>query len=137
MSKSRQNTLDVFADDKTLKNLINKNIVTDALALEDPKDPASNPIHQLYSLVAGEAAAHEMAEKLKAGGYGWGHAKTALREALTERFANERERYYALMADKSQIDDALATGAAKAREVARDVLDRVREKLGMGMPKLR
>jgi tryptophanyl-tRNA synthetase len=137
MSKSRQNTIDVFADDKALKNLINKNIVTDALALEDPKDPASNPIHQLYTLVAGEAAGAEMAEKLQAGGYGWGHAKTALREALTDHFANERERYHTLMTNKSHIDEALATGAAKAREVARAVLERVREKLGMGMPKTR
>ena len=130
MSKSRDNTLNIFDDPKALKKRINKEIVTDATPLEDPKDPEANVTHSLYRLVASEAQADEMARQLKAGGYGWGHAKKALLEALVDGFAEERARFHELMADKAQIDAALAKGAEKARAVAADVLARVRERAG-------
>jgi tryptophanyl-tRNA synthetase len=130
MSKSRDNTLNIFDDAKALKKRINKEIVTDATPLEDPKDPEANVTNGLYRLVASEAEADEMARQLQAGGYGWGHAKKALLEALVDGFADERARFHELMADKAQIDEALAKGAEKARAVATDVLARVRERAG-------
>ena len=45
-------------------------------------------------------------------------------------FAEERARFHELMADKREIDEALAKGAEKARAVAADVLARVRERAG-------
>lgn len=130
MSKSRQNTLDIFMTDKELKKAINKQIITDATPLEDPKDPDSSVVYDLYKLIAPEDKVQEMADALRAGGYGWGHAKKALLEGLIERFGEAREKYNALMADTSQIDAELEKGAEKARKVAREVLDRVREKTG-------
>lgn len=132
MSKSRGNTLDVFASDKELKTLINKQIVTDTTPLEDPKDPAANAIHTLYSLVAGRSAGDEMAQQLQRGGYGWGHAKNDLKTAITTSFEQQRDRYHSLMNNTTQIDETLALGAEKARNVASEVIERVREKLGMG-----
>ena len=79
--------------------------------------------------MASEVQADEMARQLQASGYGWGHAK-ALLEALVDGFAEERARFHELMADKAQIDEALAKGAEKARAVAADVLARVRERAG-------
>lgn len=130
MSKSRGNTIDVFLEDKPLKKLINKQIVTDATPLEEPKDPDSAVVYQLHQLVATPEATAELAQKLRAGGYGWGHAKNDLHQALIERFGAARDKYHTLMADKSQIDEALAIGAEKARAVAKGVLSRVREKTG-------
>ena len=130
MSKSRNNTLNIFDDPKALKKRINKEIVTDATPLEDPKDPESNVTHSLYSLLASEAQADEMAKQLQAGGYGWGHAKKDLLQALVDGFADERARFHELMADKAQIDEALAKGADKARAVATAVLARVHERAG-------
>ena len=130
MSKSRHNTLNIFDDPKALKKRINKEIVTDATPLEDPKNPEANVIHSLYRLMASEGQADEMASALQAGGYGWGHAKKALLEALVDGFAEERARFHELMADKRQIDEALAQGAEKARAVAADVLSRVRHASG-------
>ena len=80
--------------------------------------------------MASKGQADEMAKQLQAGGYGWGHAKKALLEALVDGFADERARFHELMADKAQIDEALAKGAEKARAVAADVLARVRERAG-------
>ena len=130
MSKSRANTLNIFDDPKALKKRINKEIVTDATPLEDPKNPEANVVHSLYRLVASEVQADEIARQLKAGGYGWGHAKKALLVALVDGFAVERARFHELMADKALIDEALAKGADKARSVAADVLVRVRERAG-------
>lgn len=65
-----------------------------------------------------------------AGGYGYGHAKTALLELILDKFSAERQKYDALMADKSQIDKALEMGASKARLIAQETLKRVRNKIG-------
>ena len=133
MSKSRDNTLNIFDDPKALKKRINKEIETDATALEDPKDPDSNPVTRLYALVAGDSAAAQMAEQLRAGGYGWGHAKKALLEAVVDGFASERDEFNRWMADRSALDAELKAGAQRASEVAHGVLNRVREALGYGV----
>ena len=129
MSKSKGNTLDIFADAGALKKRINKEIVTDATPLEDPKDPDGAVVYNLYKLVASEADAANMAESLRAGGYGWG-AKKALLEAVVDGFASEREEFNRWMSDKGALDAELAKGAERARSVAQPVLDRVREKIG-------
>jgi len=130
MSKSQDNTINIFDDAATLKKVINKQLVTDATPLEDPKDPDSAVVYKLYKLVASESDAQEMAAALRAGGYGWGHAKKALLEALVDGFASERTRYNELMSNREEIDIALAQGAERARTVASEVLSRVRGKIG-------
>ena len=130
MSKSQNNTIDIFAEPSAIKKVINKQIITDATPLEEPKDPDSSVVYQLYKLVASESDAEQMASSLKAGGYGWGHAKKALLEAIVDGFAPQRDRFNHLMANRSEIDAALAIGAQKARKIAREVLDRTRSKAG-------
>ena len=130
MSKSLDNTINIFDDAATLKKVINKQLVTDATSLEDPKDPDSAVVYKLYKLIASESDAQEMAIALRAGGYGWGHAKKALLEALVDGFATERARYNELMSNREEIDVALAQGAKHARIVASEVLSRVRGKIG-------
>ena len=130
MSKSQDNTINIFDDADTLKKVINKQLVTDATPLEDPKDPDSAVVYKLYKLVASESDAQEMAAALRAGGYGWGHAKKALVEALVDGFASERTRYNELISNREEIDVALAQGAGRARAVASEVLSRVRGKIG-------
>lgn len=130
MSKSQNNTIDIFAEPSEIKKVINKQIITDATPLEEPKDPDSSVVYQLYKLIASESDAAEMASSLKAGGYGWGHAKKALLEAIVVGYAPQRERFNYLMENKSEIDTALKIGAEKARSIATDVLSRTRAKAG-------
>ena len=130
MSKSQNNTIDIFAEPSAIKKVINKQIITDATPLEEPKDPDSSVVYQLYKLVASESDAEQMASSLKAGGYGWGHAKKALLEAIVDGFAPQRDRFNHLMANRSEIDAVLEIGAQKARKIAREVLDRTRSKAG-------
>jgi len=130
MSKSQDNTINIFDDASTLKKAINKKIITDATPLEDPKDPNSSVVFKLYELLASQDDAHKMADALRAGGYGWGHAKKSLLEALVDGFDSERARFNELMENREEIDLALSNGADQARIVASEVLDRVRTKIG-------
>jgi tryptophanyl-tRNA synthetase len=64
------------------------------------------------------------------GGYGWGHAKKDLLDAILERFAEERKKYDYFMQNPGEVEEELKKGALKARETARAVLGRVRSNLG-------
>lgn len=129
MSKSRGNLLRIFAPEKELKKEV-MGIVTDSVPMEEPKDPEANTVYKLFKLVAPADAVADMADKFRAGGYGYGHAKKALLEALLDGFRNERDTFERLMADRSVIDAELKGGAAKARATGSEVLGRVRSKLG-------
>ncbi len=130
MSKSKDNYIDIFLPEKQLKKLINKKIVTDATPLEEPKDAESSVVYQLYKCIVDESQALEMKRKLEAGGYGWGHAKADLLEAILTTFAEQREKYNEYMSNTALIEEKLNEGAEKARQVARKVLQRVRNKVG-------
>jgi len=64
------------------------------------------------------------------GNYGYGNAKQALFELITETFKTEREKYNYYMNHLAEVDALLKIGAQKAAAVANGVLARVREKLG-------
>lgn len=130
MSKSRNNTLNIFLPEKQLKKAINKQIITDATPLEEPKDPDSNTVYQLFELIASKEDAQTLREKLQAGGYGWGHAKKDLLGMILQRFEEERSQYDFYMQNPEKIEEELQRGAKKARAVASTVLQRVRQKLG-------
>jgi tryptophanyl-tRNA synthetase len=129
MSKSYKNVVDVFLPEKELKKQI-MGIVTDATPLEAPKDPEKCNVFQLFRLVATPEQTADLAQRYRAGGLGYGHAKTELLGVLLERFAEERLRFDALMANPAALDAALELGARKAAAVADATLLRVRQALG-------
>ena len=129
MSKSRENVINIFLPEKDLKKQI-MSILTDSKELEEPKDPETCHIFAIYKLLASDGELAEMQQKYLAGGFGYGHAKTALFNLILIKYAAQRERYMYLMENKSEIDRALFAGAQKATIVAQSVIKRVREKLG-------
>ncbi len=129
MSKSYDNYIDLFLPDKKLKKNINK-IVTDSKGVDEKKDPEACNVFKLYELVAEPDQVEEMRNLYLKGGYGYGHAKNALYEAIVEHFGEERERYRELMEDKEELEEKLTMGAEKARVEGRKVLERVRQALG-------
>lgn len=130
MSKSYDNHIPLFAPGKKLRKLVNK-IVTNSQGIEEPKDPESCTVFQLFKIFASEAEQADLAARYRAGGMGWGEAKGALFEKLDAELGPKRERYDALMADKSRIDSILADGAARAREVAAGTIGRLRKAVGV------
>ena len=129
MSKSQNNTINLFLPDKQLRKQIMK-IQTDSTRLEDPKDWSTCNCFALYKLVASESQIEEMKANYEKGGYGYGHAKQALFELLITKYATVRERYNYFMEHLEEVDKALQIGATKAKIVANDVLKRVRQKTG-------
>ena len=129
MSKSRNNFINIFLPDKELKKQV-MSILSDSKGLEEPKDPETCHIFAMYQLLANADQVSEMRKKYTAGGYGYGHAKTALFELILTKYAAQREKYNYLMANKTEIDVALKIGSEKAINVAQNVINRVRSKVG-------
>lgn len=130
MSKSYDNTIQIFADEKELKRQI-MSIKTDSKALEEPKDAESNTIYQLYKFLASQQESQAMKQKLEAGGYGYGDAKKCLFAFILERFGPMRNEYRRWIADKAALDAELKRGALRAREKATKIIDRVRKAVGL------
>ena len=129
MSKSRDNTINIFLDDKKLRKQI-MSIQTDSTPLEEPKDWKTCNCFAIYSLLANASQIETMKAHYENGNYGYGHAKQALFELIVEKFATQRERYNYYMTNLDELDKALQLGAEKARLVANSVINRVREKVG-------
>ena len=129
MSKSRNNVINIFVNDKALRKQVMR-IETDSKALEEEKDPETCNVYALFKLIATTEESEALAARYRAGGLGYGHAKQALFEKLLEKFSKERSEYERLMNNKSEIDEHLRVGADKARLVAQQVLKRTRNKLG-------
>lgn len=129
MSKSRGNIINIFLEDKKLRKQI-MSIKTDSTPLEDPKDWKTCNCFALYSILASDEDVSKMKANYEAGGYGYGHAKQTLFELIVEKFAKPRKLYNHYMANLDEIDAALEVGAEKAKRVADEVLNRVREKVG-------
>ena len=133
MSKSANNTINIFLDDKALRKQI-MGIETDSTPLEEPKNPDSCNVFALYKLLATEEQLQMLREKYQNTNrdFGYGHAKQALFELLLSRFETERTKYQYYMNNLPELDAALLQGATKAGKIADGVLNRVREKLGFG-----
>ncbi len=129
MSKSKENTINIFQTDKKLRKQI-MGIQTDSTPLEEPKNPDTCNVFNIYKLLGSEAQTADLRQKYEAGGFGYGHAKQALFELVKETFAEPREKYEYYINNLEEVDKALAIGKEKATVVANDVLNRVREKLG-------
>ncbi|MEX0646504.1 MAG: tryptophan--tRNA ligase [Balneolaceae bacterium] len=130
MSKSYGNTINIFDEGKALKNRVMA-IKTDSTPLEEPKDPASCNVFALIKLFADEQKSNEIAEKYKAGGYGYGHAKKELLGLIEVYFAEAREKRHELEKDMDYVQDVLKEGGRKARERAETVMEPIRSETGL------
>ncbi len=129
MSKSANNFINIFLDDKALRKQI-MSIETDSTPLEEPKNPDTCNCFTLYKLLASPVQIEKMRANYEGGNYGYGHAKQELFELIVEKFATEREKYNYYINNLEEVDALLLKGAEKASKVANGVLQRVRAKLG-------
>lgn len=130
MSKSYGNTIPVFDTPKRLRKTIMK-ITTDSTPVEDPKDPDTCSVFALYRLFADDQQQAALAARYREGGMGYGEAKQTLYDAAIEHFAEAFARRERLAADPDSVEDVLREGATKARQKARDVLERARTACGL------
>ena len=131
MSKSYGNIIDIFVPEKELLKTV-RSIISDSTPLEAPKNPDTDVTFKLYSLLASPDETAEMRQRYEAGGYGYGHAKTALYELIIQHFGEERRLFNYYMDNLPELDARLAEGARKAQAYGAGVLAKVREKVGYG-----
>jgi tryptophanyl-tRNA synthetase len=130
MSKSYGNTLDVFEEPGALRKQIMR-IVTDSRPMEEPKEPETDHLFQLYSLFADQPERDQMAATYRRGGFGYGQVKKALAGLAVDYFAEARGRRLELEAQPERLRQILGDGAAKARRKAGEVLLRAQRACGV------
>ncbi|WP_432799685.1 tryptophan--tRNA ligase [Poriferisphaera sp. WC338] len=132
MSKSYDNTIDPFMDEKPLRKRIMK-IKTDSLGIDDPKDPDTCTVYQIFRALAGPDAPETAAlsDRYKNGGMGYGEAKQTLHEYILDHFADARKKRIELMDDQSYVDSVLKAGAEAANKIITNVTDRARTAAGL------
>lgn len=140
MSKSYGNTIDIFAEGKALKTVV-MSVVTDSTPVEEPKNPDTCNVFKLLKLFCstdelGRIAnlyRNPMLESEQRGGrpFGYGDAKTFLFSKIDAYFAPARERRKQLERNPGVVEEALTTGARRARDAAQVTLRLVRERVGM------
>jgi tryptophanyl-tRNA synthetase len=130
MSKSYNNTLELFEEPKALRKKIMR-IVTDSRPMEEPKEPEGDHLFQLYSLFATDAEREEMAALYRRGGFGYGQVKQALADVADRFLSAPRERRAELDARPDEVKAILADGAQRARRKASQVLLRAQRACGV------
>lgn len=130
MSKSYGNTISLFdPPERTRKRIMS--IKTDSTPLEAPKDPETCNVFALYKLLAQPDDVKALEARYRAGGLGYGDAKTLLADAAEGLLGPARMRREKLVADPDYVENVLGTSARKARAVAQAVMADVREACGL------
>ena len=130
MSKSKNNTVAIFATDKDWHKQVMA-IVTGSAGLAESKDPDACNVFALYKLLATRSEIAEMTDRYRAGGYGYGHAKLALIEKLKTVFGPMRDRYFELIKQPEELRSLVLQGSSKARLLAQAKLDRIQDAIGL------
>ncbi|MDF7808256.1 tryptophan--tRNA ligase [Pontiellaceae bacterium B12219] len=130
MSKSYDNTIEIFMEGKPLKKRVMK-ILTDSKEMDEPKDPESCNVFALYKLFSSEEEQAALAERYRAGGMGYGHAKTELLDKMNEHFGPIREKRRELVENMDYVEDVLKKGAERASALARETLVKARQAVGL------
>ncbi len=129
MSKSYQNTIDIFSSDKALRKQI-MSIKTDSLTIESPKDPKTCTVFKLYRLLADSKSIEDIKKKYLKGNYGYGEAKQALFNLILVKFKKERKIFNFYLNNPEKLEIILQNGERKAQIIARNKLQQIRKVLG-------
>ena len=98
MSKSYGNAIELFLEEKALRKQVMR-IVTDPTPVEEPKDPDTCNVFQIYRLFLGKDQEQALRKRYLAGGLGYGEVKEELFVAIRDFFAPYAERRAELLAD--------------------------------------
>jgi len=130
MSKSYDNVIPMFASKGKTKKAV-MGVVTDSTPVEEPKK-WDLPVFQLWSLFASASERSEMRARAEAGGLGYGDAKKDLLARVLEHFEPLRARREDWASRPDDVEDVLAAGVSRAREVGGPLLEQAREASGLG-----
>jgi len=130
MSKSYGNTINLFADEKTLRQQV-MSIKTDSTPVDQPKPVEGNPLFDIYSLFLDKKGKEELRERFLTPGLKYSDVKKELFGVIWEYFAPYRARRQQLLNDPAYVIDVLKYGAQKARNQAEYYLTKARRNVGL------
>lgn len=130
MSKSYNNYIDIFLDEKELRKSIMK-IQTDSTPLEAPKNPDTCILYKIYTSLLNDELKADLTKRYLSGGIGYGTIKNEFYEYILSNYKEEREKFSYYNRHHDEIEKILSVGAEKAREVSSKVMNRVRKNIGL------
>ena len=129
MSKSYNNSIDLFSSEKVLQKSINK-IKTDSKEPGEKKETKDSIIFQYFNHFSDEKEIDEIKKEFE-DGIGWGDAKKKLFTKINQEISPLRDKYFELIDNPKLIEDTLEAGETLAREEANKNLEQIKEKIGI------
>ncbi|MGD9970521.1 MAG: tryptophan--tRNA ligase [Sulfuricurvum sp.] len=130
MSKSYGNTIPIFSEEKIQSKIIKK-IVTEPVPMEDPKEYENCNVYNIVKLFLDYEERSALQERYQKGGEGHGHFKLYTHDVIWEYFRPYRERREYFASHQDEVREILRHGAAKARETAAPIIEKVRSATGI------
>jgi tryptophanyl-tRNA synthetase len=130
MSKSYNNTIELFATEEEVRQQI-FSIVTDSASVAEPKDPERSILYAILKLFCDSEAQKYWTDRFCSGGLGYREVKEAIFDLYMKQFESIRARREQLERQPEYVDEVLKRGVEQARKVARPLLRRVREAVGI------
>jgi tryptophanyl-tRNA synthetase len=130
MSKSYNNTIEIFAKDEEVRQQI-FSIVTDSASVAEPKDPEKSMLYAVLKLFCDSKDQEYWADRFRSGGLGYREVKQAIYDRYMEKFGPMRERRKQLDNQSDYVEAVLTKGVEQARKTALPLLKQVREAVGI------
>jgi len=127
MSKSYGNTIALRDDPEQVAQAL-RTMPTDPARVRrtDPGDPEKCPVWPFHLVYSDETTRRWVQEGCRNAGIGCLDCKAPIVEAVTAELGGIQARIAELEADREALDNIVAEGCERAREVARDTLEEVR-----------
>src|SRR5688500_15915767 len=129
MSKSYGNTIDLTDDDETVTKKV-RQMYTDPkrVRADTPGTVEGNPVFMYHDAFNPDTAeVEDLKARYRAGTVGDVEVKTKLAKAMNATLAPIRERRREVMARPERIREILVEGSKKARGIAHETMERVRD----------
>ena len=130
MAKSYDNTVEIFADEKTMKQKV-MSIVTDSTPVDQPKNPETCNLFAIYNLFANEDQVKELDEKYRNKPLKYSEIKKELFGMIWEYFAQARQERKKYENSPGDVINILKKGAGKARKIAGNTLQQILKAVGL------
>tara|TARA_B100000212_G_scaffold141066_1_gene106233 strand:+ start:4471 stop:5448 length:978 start_codon:yes stop_codon:yes gene_type:complete len=129
MSKSYNNTIPIFAENDIIKNQV-MNIVTDSAGLNEAKDK-DTPLFKIYSLFLNDDSKKELADRYDTPGLKYMDIKKELIDTIINFFELNKSKREQLLKNDDEVNQKMILGRNKAREVAQETLNKVKNAVGL------
>ncbi len=129
MSKSYGNTIPLFATEEEIEKGV-MSIPTDSKGVDEPKQPDGDTVFEMHKLFS-QHEIDELREGYEKGGLSYSESKKKLIENMNTFIEPMREKRAEIAKDPDAVRAILEKGGEKARAEAEEVMQKVREMIGL------